>query len=132
LAVFPGGKYLQRKALDNVSQVVKELALELRSHDFALSFKEKGKSLKWMTSFETAFILIVSHFFKKDEICVLEFSKGDPPNCSCWKSVMSPRLNWKLFASMGGLTMLEGTELGPGIAKPRKGVVSGYIMLLDL
>jgi len=73
LAVFPGGKYLQRKALDNASQVVKELALELRSHDFALSFKEKGKSLKQMASFETPFILIVPHFSKKDEICVLGF-----------------------------------------------------------
>jgi len=64
--------------LDNASQVVKELALELRSHDFALSFKENGKSLKRMASFETPFILIVLHFSKKDEICVLGFSKGDP------------------------------------------------------
>ena len=100
----------------------------MRSHDFALSFKEKGKSLKWMASFETPFILIVSHLSKKDEICVLGFSKGDPPNCSCWKSVTSPELNWKLFASMGGLTMLEGRELGSGVAKSRKGVVSGSIM----
>jgi len=39
------------------SQVVKELALELRSHNFALSFNENGKSLNQMVSLETPFIL---------------------------------------------------------------------------
>ena len=75
LGRLPRGKYLQRKALDKAFQVVKELALELRSHDFAFSFKEKEKSLKRIALFETAFIFIVSHFSKKDEICVLGFSK---------------------------------------------------------
>ena len=71
---------MQRKALDNALQVVEELALELRSHDFALFFKEKGKSLKWMASCKTPFILIMTHFSMKDGICVLGFVKGDPPN----------------------------------------------------
>jgi len=81
-----------------------------------------------MASFKTPFIFIVSHFPKKDEICVLGFSKGDPPNCSCWKRVISPGLNWKLFASIEGLTMLEGTELGFNIAKSRKDMVAGSMM----
>jgi len=112
--------------LDNL-QVLKELTLELRSHDFALAFKEKGKSLKQMASFETPFMFIGSHFYKKDEICILGFSKGGPLNCSCWKSVMSPRLRWKLFASIRGVTMLEGIELGSGTAKSHKGMVAGSI-----
>ena len=81
-----------------------------------------------MASFEIPFILIVSHFSKKDEICVSGFSKGDPLNCSCWKSVTSLGINWKLFASIGGLIILEGTKLGSGIAKSRKGVVTGSMM----
>jgi len=100
----------------------------LRSHDFALSFKENGKSLNRMASFEIPFIFIVLHFSKNDEICVLGFSKGDLPNCSCWKSMMSPELNCKLFALIGGLTMLEGMELGSNIAMSHKGVVAGSMM----
>jgi len=39
---------LHRNALDRASQVVNKLASEFKSHDFALSFKEKGKSLnRW-------------------------------------------------------------------------------------
>ena len=41
---------------------------------------------------------------------------------------MSSGLNWKLFALMGGLTMLEGMELGSGIAKSRKGMIAGSMM----
>ena len=63
--------------------MVKELVLELRSQDFALSFMENRKSLNRMMLLETRFITIVSHFFKSDELCVLVFSKGYPPNCSC-------------------------------------------------
>ena len=74
---------MQRKALDKASQVVKELALKLRSHYLALSFKEKGKRLKRMASFKTPFIFIMSHFSKKDEILVLGFSKENPKNSSC-------------------------------------------------
>jgi len=59
MIVFLSIMYLQRKALDKASQVVQEFALELRSYDFALSFKENGKSLKQMASFEIAFIFIV-------------------------------------------------------------------------
>jgi len=81
-----------------------------------------------MASFETPFIFIVSHFSKKDEICVLGFSKGDPPNCSHWKSVMSPGLNWKLFASIRGRTMFEGMKLGSGIRKSCKGIVVGSMV----
>jgi len=122
------GKYLQRKALVKASQVVKELALELRIHDFALSFKGKGKSLKRMASFEIPFIFIVSHFCKKEKICVLGFSKRDPLNCSCWKNEMSPGLNLKFFASIGGLTILEDMEIGSSVAKSHKGMVAGSMM----
>ena len=54
--------------------------------------------------------------------------EGGSSKLHLWKKVISPELNWKLFASMGGLTMLEGRELGSGVAKSRKGVVSGSIM----
>jgi len=84
---------MQRKALDRAFQVVKELALELRSHNFTLSFKENGKSLNRMASLETPFIFVASHFSKNDEICMLGFSKGYPPNSSCRKRVMNPKLN---------------------------------------
>ena len=74
---------MQRNALDRASQVVKELVFKLRSHDFALSFKDNGNSLNRMVSLETPFIFMVSHFSKNNEICVLGFSKGYPPNCFC-------------------------------------------------
>jgi len=44
LGRLPRRKVFAKKALDRASQVVKELALELRSHDFALSFKENEKA----------------------------------------------------------------------------------------
>ena len=54
--------------------------------------------------------------------------KGRSSACSCWKRVMSLGLNWKLFVSIGGLTMLEGTELGYDIVKSYKVVVVGSMM----
>jgi len=79
---LPGGKYLQRNTLDKAFQVLNELTLDLRSQDFAFSFKESKKSLNQMAPLETPLILMASHFFKNDEIYVLGFSKGYPPNCS--------------------------------------------------
>jgi len=93
LAFFSGGKYLQRNALDRAPQVVKELALELRSQDFALSFQENGKSLNRMVTLETLLIFLLLHFSKNDEKCILGFFKGYPSNFFCLKRVMSLGLN---------------------------------------
>ena len=76
MAAFPGRKYLHKNALDRPSQVLNKLEFKFISHDFALSFKEKEKSLNQMASLETPFIFIASHFSKKEAICVSEFSKG--------------------------------------------------------
>jgi len=67
LAVFAGGKHLQTNTLDRASQVVNELALNLKSQDFALSFKENGKIFNRMASLETPFIWMASHFSKNDK-----------------------------------------------------------------
>jgi len=39
-----------------------------------------------------------------------------------------PRIKLKIVRLDGGLTMLEGTKVGSGIAKSRKGVVARYMM----
>ena len=47
------------------SLVVNEFALEFKNHDLALSFNENWSSHKQMASFETLFILMVSHLSMK-------------------------------------------------------------------
>jgi len=103
--------------------VVKKLVLEFSSQDFALSFKTNRKSLNQMVLLETPFIFMVSHFSKNDEICVLG-SAREPSELLLLKRVVCPALNLKLFASIGGLMMLEETKFGSSIAKSLNDVVA--------
>jgi len=62
LPVFPGGKYLLRKALERTSQVVNELGSSFCSQSLALSLNEKGKSRSRIASADTQLSLMVSYF----------------------------------------------------------------------
>ena len=87
--VLPGGKYLLRKALESVSQVVKELGSSFYSQSLALSLSEKGKSRSLIASLNASLILMVSHLARNLRRCTLGFSDGCPANCSCSTKDMS-------------------------------------------
>ena len=54
-AVLPGGKYLLRKALERIAQVVNESGSSFYSQSLALSLNEKGKSHSLIASVDTPF-----------------------------------------------------------------------------
>jgi len=61
-AILPYGKYLLRKALESISQVVNELGSSFYNQSLAMSLIEKGKSRNLMASVDTPLSLMVSHF----------------------------------------------------------------------
>jgi hypothetical protein len=63
--VLVGGKYLTRKFSTRSFQVMMDLAGNDFTQDFAISLREKRKSLKLISSLETPFILKVSQVSKK-------------------------------------------------------------------
>ena len=75
-AVLPGGKYLLRKALESISQVVNELGSSLYNQSLALSLSEKGKSRSLIASLDAPLILKVSHFARNLRRCALGFLEG--------------------------------------------------------
>ena len=90
--------------------------------------QRERKYLNRIAPLQTLFIFSMPHFSKKETIGVLGFSIGYPPNCFCWNKVMNDGLNLKLFASIRGLTMLDGMAFGSGITKSLNGVVVGSMM----
>jgi len=104
-AVLPGGKYLLRKALESVSQVVKALGSAFCSQSLALSVSEKGKSCSLIASLDAPLILMVLHFARNLRRCALAFSEGCQANYSRSIKDMSAGLSSKLLASTAGLTM---------------------------
>ena len=103
------GKYLLRKALESISQVVKELGSAFCSQSLALSLSKKGKSRSLVVSLEAPLILMVSHVARDLRRCALGFSEWCPANCSRSTKDMSAGLSSKLLASTAGLTMEEVT-----------------------
>jgi len=108
-AVLPSGKYLLRKALESMSQVVKALGSAFCSQSLALSLSEKGKSCSLIVWLDAPLILMVSHFrkeFVKMRIGVLRRVSSEllplHKGYECW-------LSSKLLASTAGLTMEEVT-----------------------
>ena len=96
--VFPNGKYLLRKALERIAQVVNELGSSFYSQSLALSFNEKGKSHNLIASVDIPFNLMVLHFARNLRTCALGFSEGCPPNWSHSTKMMSIGLSSKLLA----------------------------------
>ena len=60
-AVLPVGKYLLRKALERLSQVVNKLGFSFCRQSLAQSLSEKGKSLSCMAPVDTPLNLIDAH-----------------------------------------------------------------------
>jgi len=100
-------KYLLRKALERITQVVNELGSSFCSQSRVLFFNEKGKSHSQIASVDTLFNLMVSHFVRSLRRCALGFSEGCPPSWSYSTKVMSTRLSSKLLVSIAGLTIEE-------------------------
>jgi len=65
LYMFSGGKYLLRKALERLYQVVNELGSLFCGQSLAQSLNEKGKSCSRMALVDTPLKFMGSHFCKE-------------------------------------------------------------------
>jgi len=105
--LFPGRKYLLRKAFESASQVVNELGSSFCSQPLTLSFSEKGKILSCIASVDTPLNLMMPLFARNLRKCILGLFEGYPPNWSLSTKVTRAWLSSKLLASTAGLTMDE-------------------------
>jgi len=71
---FPGWEIFAQKHLGETIPVLNEFVFEFKNQDLALSFNEKGNSLKQIVLLKTPFILIISHFSKKEAMWLWGFS----------------------------------------------------------
>ena len=101
--VLPSEKYLLRKALGRVPQVVNELGSSFCIQSLDLSLSEMRKR----ASTDIPFSLMVSHFARNLRRCALVLSNGCLPTWSYSTKVMSTRFSLKFFASITRLTMDE-------------------------
>jgi len=79
-AIFKGGKYLLRNAMERASHMVNELGSSICSQSLALSFNEKGKSYNRIASVDTPLSLIVSNLVRKLRRCIVGLSSQCPLN----------------------------------------------------
>ena len=108
LVIIAEEKYEAKNFSANCAHMVINHRGKELSYYLALPSTNKRKSWRWITSSETLFSLNVSQISKRFVKCAYGSSSWKPSNCHIYWTICTKfGFMSKLFASIGGWTMLE-------------------------